>query len=518
MVSDRLAFLADSRLRVSLLVASGVVGALAFPRTDWWLFAWVWLAPTLLCALERPPRGALADGWLAGTMLFVVLLRWLDHTFAHYSAIPWPLGWLFVGALAAYCGLYTGAVAAGIAWLRPRIGAGRALAMTPVLWVAGEWIRGHLMGGFPWGLLGYSQHTVLPVVQIAELGGVYAVSFLLVAVNAALAAMVGLGGRRALLGSLVVGALALGSLGFGVSMLRDEERRSERPGSVAVAVIQPSIEQAIKWDPVRHAETIAIHEQLTREAARSHPALIVWPETAAAIFLRADPELLARLVGLSANLGVPLLIGSVDRQEPGGRFLNSAFLLDGQGIRARYDKIHLVPFGEYVPLAWLIGFVRSWAEFISDFAAGKAETVFPLAGAPFGTVICYEVIFPELFRDFVVGGARFMVNITNDAWFGRTSGPWQHLGMLPLRAVEHRVAIARAANTGVSAFVEPSGRVSGFRPLFERAVLDHRVTLRERTTLYTRLGDWLVYACLAVGAAVFALALFRRSLGACSES
>ena len=121
------------------------------------------------------------------------------------------------------------------------------------------------------------------------------------------------------------------------------------------------------------------------------------------------------------------------------KFLNSAFLLTGQGITAKYDKIHLVPFGEYVPLGWLIGFVRSWAEFISDFAAGRAETIFPLAGAPFGTVICYEVIFPELFRDFVAGGATFMVNITNDAWFGRTSGPWQHLGMLPLRAVEHRV-------------------------------------------------------------------------------
>jgi len=146
--------------------------------------------------------------------------------------------------------------------------------------------------------------------------------------------------------------------------------------------------------------------------------------------------------------------GSIDRLPgPRGQFLNSAFLLGEQGITAKYDKIHLVPFGEYIPLAGLIGFVRSWAEFISDFATGTSQTVFPLSGAPFGTVICYEVIFPELFRGFVVGGASFMANITNDAWFGRTSGPWQHLGMLPLRAVENRVAIARAANTGISALV-----------------------------------------------------------------
>jgi apolipoprotein N-acyltransferase len=264
---------------------------------------------------------------------------------------------------------------------------------------------------------------------------------------------------------------------------------------------------------------MALHDRLTREAARSRPALIAWPETAAAIYLRGDPELASRLTALSAELDTPLLIGSVDRQDrPPGKFLNSAFLLTRQGITAKYDKMHLVPFGEYVPLGWLIGFVRSWAEFISDFAAGKTETIFPLTGAPFGTVICYEVIFPELFREFVAGGARFMVNITNDAWFGETSGPWQHLGMLPLRAVEHRVSIARAANTGVSAFVEPSGRITASLPLFERGTLHHRVTLRARSTLYTRLGDWLAYGCLALVAAVFGLAFFRRSLETCSES
>jgi len=513
MASDRLGVLSQTPLRVALLVVAGVLGALAFPLTDWWLFAWVWLTPTLLCALARPPRGALADGWLSGTVFFLVLLRWLDHTFRHYSQMPWPLGWLPIMALAAYCGLYTGAVAAAVAWLVPRLGAGWALTLTPVLWVAGEWLRGHLMGGFPWGLMGYSQHEVLPVIQIAELGGVYGVSFLIVSANAALAAPVGLGWRRALPGTLVTAALVLASLGFGVSVL-GEDHAAE---AVRVAVIQPSIEQTIKWDPVRHAEIMAIHERLTREAARVRPALIVWPETAATIFLRGDAELLARLTALSAAIETPLLIGSIDRADaPDGKFLNSAFLLTGQGIRAKYDKIHLVPFGEYVPLGWLIGFVRSWAEFISDFAAGQTYTIFPLPGAPVATVICYEVIFPELFRAFVAGGASFMVNITNDAWFGRTSGPWQHLGMLPLRAVEHRVGIARAANTGVSAFIEPTGRVSRLLPLYQRGQLDHRVALRTRTTLYTRLGDWLAYGCLALGTAVLGLAFFRRSLTACS--
>ncbi|HYB41836.1 MAG TPA: apolipoprotein N-acyltransferase, partial [Candidatus Methylomirabilis sp.] len=365
-----------------------------------------------------------------------------------------------------------------------------------------------------------SQHSVLPAIQIAELAGVYGVSFVIIAVNAALAALVGLGWRRSLAGTALAAGLLASTLGFGVFALGREERLAgEHPPSRVVAVIQPSIEQAIKWDPERNAEIIALHEQLTREAAALHPALISWPETAAAIFLRGDAPLLGRLTALSGVLGIPLLVGSVDREDgPRGKFLNSAFLLTGQGISAKYDKIHLVPFGEYVPLGWLIGFVRSWAEFISDFAAGTTETLFPLPGAPFGVVICYEVIFPELFRGIVAGGAKFMVNITNDAWFGRTSGPWQHLGTLPLRAVENRVAIARAANTGVSAFVEPSGRVSRWLPLFARGVLAQNVALRGRTTAYTRFGDWLPYGCLGLSAVALGFALLRRSLATCSAS
>ncbi|MGH7413257.1 MAG: apolipoprotein N-acyltransferase [Candidatus Rokuibacteriota bacterium] len=501
-------------IRITVLVAAGVLGALAFPKTSWSLLAWIWLVPALVSGAMRPRRAALLDGWLAGTAFYVVLLRWLDHTFQHYSAIPWPITWLPIAALAAYCGLYVGVAAWVVAALRPRLGPGPALAVTPALWVVGEWVRGWLMGGFPWGLLGYSQSAQLPVIQIAELGGVYAVSFLIVAVNGALAALFVLGPRRAWPGAAAAAVLLAAGLAFGVHALA--RASTGGGGSVEVAVIQPSIEQTIKWDPARHAQILDIYEQLTREAARARPALVLWPETATTIFLRGDPVLLERLRRLSEEVSTPLLVGSIDRRDgPRGQLLNSAFLLTGQGITAKYDKIHLVPFGEYVPLAGLLGFVKGWAEFISEFGAGDTETVFPLPGAPFGTVICYEVIFPGLFRGFVVGGAAFMANITNDAWFGETSGPWQHLGTLPLRAVEHRVAIARAANTGVSAFVEPTGRISPMLPLLDRGVLQRRIPLRGRTTLYTRLGDWLVYACAGLGAAAGALALFRRSPASC---
>jgi len=219
---------------------------------------------------------------------------------------------------------------------------------------------------------------------------------------------------------------------------------------------------------------------------------------------------------MSAEMRVPLLVGSIDVLEGvPPRFTNSAFLVSEQGIVGRYDKIHLVPFGEYVPLSGVIGFVRSWAEFIADLEAGSSAVVFPGPPAPFGVVICYEGIFPDLFRQFVNNGARVMVNMTNDGWFGRTSGPEQHLTMYPLRAVEHRIAVVRAANTGVSAFIAPTGQIVRRLGLYQRGVIGERVPLRQGRTLFTRLGDWVAWASLALGAISVGVAGRRN---ACSAS
>lgn len=505
MAADRLAALGVARVRVPILLASALCLSLAYPATDWSLLAWVALAPLLASALARSPRQALGDGWLTGTAFFVLLLRWLGHTFRHYSQIPWPLTWLPIAGLAAYCGLYFGLVALLVSWLGRRLGAGSALALAPFVWVAGEWVRGQILSGFPWGLLGYSQSRQLPLIQIAEVTGVYGVSFLLVAVNGAFAAVLAFGWRRAVADSSVAVLLLVGTLAFG--LVRLGAPSSGR--TIEVAIVQPSIEQSLKWDPAYQAETLRIYTRLTREAGRAKPAIILWPETAAPIFLRRDPRLLAELEALSREVGAPLVVGSVDGDRQG--LYNSAFLLTGRGITAKYDKIHLVPFGEYVPLSWLIGFVRGWAEFISEFQAGVTPRVFGEGPAPFGVVICYEGIFPDLFRKFVAVGAEFMVNITNDAWFGTTSGPMQHLAMLPFRAVENGVAIARAANTGISASVEPDGRIGRTLGLFERGVLVVTLRLRQRATFYARFGDLFAYAALAVSAAALALGGLRRT-------
>ena len=483
--------------QAALLVGSALVLALAFPRTSWEVAGWFALVPLLVTAIGTPPRVAFGWGWLYGLAFFLVLLRWLDYTFRTYSAIPWPLTWGPLFLLAAWCGLYVAAVSGLVSLIARRWSPACALATAPCLWVGGEWLRGHLLGGFPWGTLGYSQYLRLPVIQIAELGGVHAVSFVLVAVNAALAGALVLGRGRALTGLGLAAALLATVLTFGLVRLRE----APRPAEAHIALMQPAIEQPLKWDPEHAAVVLKIYLELTRQAGAARPDLIVWPETASPTVLRRDPGLLRTLAALSGELQAPLLIGSVDVLDGAPpRLSNAAFLVTERGIVGRYDKIHLVPFGEYVPLSGVIGFVRGWAEFIAELEPGTRAVVFAGPPAPFGIVICYEGIFPDLFREFVNNGARVMVNMTNDGWFGRTSGPEQHLTMYPFRAVEHRIAVVRAANTGVSAFIAPSGQIVRHLGLFERGVLIDRVPLRHGRTLFTRLGDWVAWLSLALAA------------------
>jgi apolipoprotein N-acyltransferase len=436
-----------------------------------------------------------------------VLLSWLDFTFRTYSAIPWPLTWGPTLALAGYCGLYAGAFAAAVSWLARRSSAW-ALGASPFLWVGGEWIRGHLFGGFPWGLLGYSQYLSLPIIQIAELGGIYGVSLVIVAVNAALAGCLVLSTRAALGGVALAGAVLGCTVAFGIWRLSVPLPS----GEAKVTIMQPSIEQPLKFEPGHAATTLGIYLSLTRRAGAERPDLIVWPETALSTVLRRDRELLRTLVDVSGSVGAPLLVGSIDVDGANPpKLRNSAFLLTERGIVGRYDKIRLVPFGEFVPFSGLIGFVRDWAEFIAELEPGTRASVFSGPPAPFAVVICYEGIFPELVRELVKGGARLIVNMTNDAWFGRTSGPWQHLAMYPFRAVEHRVAVVRAANTGVSAFVAPTGQIMGRAALYERTTITERVSLRARETLYSRFGDWLAYLALGVTGASLAARMRPRA-------
>jgi apolipoprotein N-acyltransferase len=484
------------RLGVALL--AGFALHLAYPAPGWDLLGWVALSPVLGLAVTAPsPARAFVEAWVAGLAFFVPLLRWLTHTMTTFATLSWPLAVLVLVALAAYLALYWGAVGALVAWLQRPLGH-VALWLAPAFWVAAELARTHALSGFPWGLLGYVPYRRFEVIQLAAWTGVYGVSALLVAANAAVVAC----GMRRHPGDLALAA-ALGVLAVGTTAgLSARAAQDAATESVQVGLVQGNIDQAIKWDPAFQRETLRIYAQLTREAAAGS-RLVVWPEAAVPAYVRYEPWVLGWLTELAREVGRPLLVGAPDAEREGRatRFLNSAFLVGERGLESRYDKMHLVPFGEYVPLKRLLFFVDAIAAEIGDFTPGRARVIFPLEGAPFGTVICYEVIFPDLFRRFVAGGARFMVNITNDAWFGESGGPLQHLATVPLRAVENGVAVVRAANTGVTALVLPDGRIGPRLGLFQRGALRVDVPLATAQTFYTRYGDLFAYAASAVTAA-----------------
>jgi apolipoprotein N-acyltransferase len=266
--------------------------------------------------------------------------------------------------------------------------------------------------------------------------------------------------------------------------------------------VQGNIDQGSKWDTAMQAATIERYRRLSLEAAKYAPALIVWPETAVPFFLRYEPALQGRVLDIAAETGSYLLVGSPDAEPPmaangGTRYHNSAFLISPKReLLSRYDKIHMVPFGEYVPLSSILSFVHKLAYGIGDFEGGRTYTIFDAPGGRFGATICYEAIFPDQVRRHVKEGAEFLVNITNDAWFGRSAAPAQHLAMAALRAAENRRYLIRAANTGISAIVDSSGRILQASDIFVPTVMTDQIRVERTQTFYTRHGDLFAWVCV----------------------
>jgi apolipoprotein N-acyltransferase len=382
-----------------------------------------------------------------------------------------------------------------------------------------EWLRGHLLSGFPWALVGYSQATQVAVIQIADLTGVYGVSFLLVLVNVVLAqALDGLmtrqtaASRPAYLPLITTLLIVAAALGYGLWRLAAVQA-SLVPGP-RVGLVQGNIPQELKWDPALREETLQRYVRLTREVAEQGAELIVWPEASAPFVFENEPEYQAAIRALAVETRAHLLFGSpaIARDRPNPALLNSAYLLNPDGTtQARYDKQHLVPFGEYVPLGPLLGFVGKLVAGIGDFVPGPGPALMEAAGRPLGVAICFEIIFPELVRRSVQHGARLLVTITNDAWFGRSGAPFQHFSMAVFRAVEHRTPVVRAANTGISGVIEATGRIGRTSALFTEAALVEPVALSPIRTVYTRAGDIFAVGC-GILAAIF-LMIGRRRTG-----
>lgn len=510
---------------------TGLLLPLCFPDFNLGWLAWIALVPLHL-ALDGPfgtmtPRRALWLGWLAGFLAFTGIMSWVVTAMHQYGKMPlvasYPVMWL----LAAYLGLYAGLYAAMFAWLIKRLPVAASLG-APGLWVTLELIRTHFLSGLPWMLLGYSQYQWLPVIQIADITSVYGVSFLIVLVNVALADLLLWAWHRFRLqpptrfpwrAPAAAVIVFMASLAYGQAALTHAPSPDTVP-SLTVGLIQPNIDQAHKWDQAYRRETLDRYAALTTIAAKNAD-LVLWPEAATPFFFEEEPLYRAEVAVLAHRHGVPLLFGSPAlRRYPNGRpyLLNSAYLLSSNGkIAGRYDKRHLVPFGEYIPLhSSVLFFLDKLVEGIGDFEAGTTSTVFTPAVRPgmpqakISVVICYEVIFPDLVREFVAQGATVMATITNDAWFGDSSAPYQHFAMVVFRAVENRIAFARSANTGISGLIDPSGRIVLATPIFTEQAVSGRLPLRQTQTFYTRYGDVFAYACAIITALLGIAADWRR--------
>lgn len=520
------AMTASSARQFGLAGLTGLLLPLCFPDFNLSWLAWIALVPLHLALGDAAPRHALRLGWLAGFLAFTGIMSWVVTAMHQYGRMPlvasYPLMWL----LAAYLGLYVGLYAMVVTWLVKRMCA-MAPLVAPCLWVSLELLRTHLLSGLPWMLLGYSQYQQLPIIQIADITSVYGVSFLIVLVNFVLAQLLWWAWHRFHLQRTLVfpwpapaaaTVLLIASLAYGQAAL-DHATRADAP-SLTVGLVQPNIDQAHKWDQAYRRETLDRYANLTAQVAKDVD-LLLWPEAATPFLFEDEPVYRVEVSLLVHRHGVPLLFGSPAlRRYPDGRpyLLNSAYLLspDGQ-IIGRYDKRHLVPFGEYIPLhSSVLFFLDKFVEGIGDFEAGTMPAVFTPAvrpGAPqphISVVICYEVIFPDLVREFVAHGATVMTTITNDAWFGDSSAPYQHFAMVVFRAVENRVAFARSANTGISGLIDPSGRIVHATPIFTEQAARGRIPLRTTLTFYTQYGDVFAYACVIITALLGIAADWRR--------
>jgi apolipoprotein N-acyltransferase len=388
------------------------------------------------------------------------------------------------------------------------------LLFFPVLWVAHEFLRANAFTGFPWNLLGYSQSENLNIIQIADITGVYGISFLVAAANSALYCVLkSVSNRefraRTLLFPFFVSCLLLAALMYGYQKI-NHTSDIQSSASTRIGVLQGNIPQDLKWEETQRDLIFSRYENLAAKAVQEGAKLVIWPETSVPVlFGSTDPDW-KKVPKISERLRIPMMIGAptVERDQSRVEYFNSAILLNGYDFLGKYDKVHLVPFGEYMPLSWILPLGPGIAAREIDFTQGKNMTVLPFDALRFGTLICYEAIFPELAGQAVANGANCLVNITNDGWFGNTAAPKQHLEMARFRSVENGLWMLRAANTGISAAFDQVGRVVHKIDLNSDGFFVADIpSIDNPKTFYSRFGDVFAWMCVLLTFVTFGYAV-----------
>lgn len=504
--------------RIALIILSAILLILSFPNFNIEFLAWFALVPLFFAIDSKKTSGAFALSYICGFLFFLGTTYWLIHV-----TLPGMI------AVALYLALYFGLFGLIVSHSQ-KLKTCHLLIFVPAAWVALELARSHFLTGFGWNLLAHSQSYTPVVIQIADIFGAYGVSFLIVLVNISVFTMIKKIRKKesALTYFMITLFVVYLAVTYGTFRLKNIFTGEK----LRVAVVQGNIPQTKKWDAAFREEILSKYERLTKEAAAQNPDIIIWPETSVPGFMESEEDLFDRIKKLSKDIATPLLIGT-PREDAVSRqaYYNSAVLLYKDGkIAKHYDKIHLVPFGEYVPFRKALSFIENFAPSpIGDFKAGSDYTVFNFfverksesdkarlkltKNIKFSCLICFEDIFPDIARRFVNNGALFLVNMTNDAWFGRTNAPYQHAQNSIFRAVENRVNVVRAANTGYSCFIDQKGRIIAQvgepgKEIFTDGYKICEIVLTKTRTLYTVYGDIFAYLCVMIS--LFYIMRLRR--------
>lgn len=469
---------------------------LAFPRPDLGLFSLIALLP-LLSAIEGKQRTrAFLTGWAAGFVWFFFSLNWIAGTLREFGHIPFPLNQLVISLLCLILALHTGIFSFLVASFG-RVSVWSVL-LYPSFWVALEYFRSWVPVPFPWLLLGSAFWKQPFASGLFAISGVFGVSFAVVAVNTLLFFFYRSARDRKTGEASGWLAAAAGVVGV-LILVSSAAARQDVGRKITVAVVQGNYAQEIKWEESYREEVISTYLSLSRAAASEGAELIVWPETAMPFYYQVEPDIAERLKKMVREEKVHLVFGSPAFDIKGSDLLlyNRAYHISPEGAEEYYDKIKLVPFGEYVPFQGLIPFVERIVPGVGDYAAGRWTAPFntPVRS---GALICYEISIPSLSRREVGDGARIILNLTNDAWFGRSWGPYQHLAMAALRAAENQVPIVRAANTGMSAVFDRSGRMVAGIGLFRKGYVLSTVEAGTGRSFYTKWGNLIVYLSVIV--------------------
>jgi len=500
-----------TRNTVFLAVLSGMFLFLSFPKYGSGLLAWIAFIP-LFFALKKAATftQGLLLGFITGIVSYTGIIYWIAFVIINYGYLPLYTGIVVMLLLACYLSIYIALFAGCIVYFREGI----PLYLTaPVLWVCFEYGKSFLLTGFPWENLGYSQYLNTYLLQFADIAGVFGLSFLIVLINATVFEVINKRSKKEYIIACVVFLILAGAYAYGICRLDQVNKSVRNSPGMEVSLIQGNIDQSIKWDENYKRETLNKYEQLSLNSLPGNGSLIVWPETAAPFFFQDINSLHNQIINLSRKTNSWLLFGSVSSSQTKNTndYFNSAYLLSPSGeVKGRYDKVHLVPYGEYVPYRDIFPFVKKLTAGIGDLGRGAGFNPLSLDNKKIGILICYESILPFAARMYKNNSADLLVNITNDAWFGKTSAPFQHFSMAVFRSVETRLYLVRAANTGISGIIDPGGHIVAETKIFQKDALKGYVKFVSIPTFYAKYGDILVTVCFVLIIFYFLISLKGR--------